>query len=76
MHVMRLVDQIQHLTAFNAPLPSPLNFQPATFHFIDSLRRHIPDLNAGIALKRGSPIQHIIEDMGLDINHIDRYTRY
>ena len=71
MHVMRLVDQIQHLTAFNAQLPSPLNFQPATFHFIDSLRRHIPDLNAGIALKRGSPIQHIIEDMGLDINHID-----
>lgn len=37
---------------------------------LDTLHRLIPDLRAGITLSHGSPVQHIIEQKGLDIETV------
>ncbi len=72
MHVMRLKDRIPPLlqaigdSAVIAPITSL-----ADLTLLDTLRRLIPDLKAHVALSSGSPVQHIIERMGLDINLID-----
>ena len=37
---------------------------------MDTIRQLIPPIRADIALRHGSPVQSIIEEKGLDINHI------
>lgn len=71
MHVLRLVDDIQPMlgivsdSAFVQPLVS---LQDLTM--LDTLRRLIPNLQAEIQLTKGSPVQAIIEGMGIDINEV------
>ena len=67
MPVMALVDQIMD---FSNQL-SAFNYQLSTFNYLDSLRQRIPDLTAQIELAHGSPIQHLIDRTGLDIETID-----
>ena len=71
MHVMTLKDKIQPL--LNAVSDSAI-IQPLTslsdLTMLDTLRRLIPEMAANIDLKRGSPAQHIIERMGLDIDQV------
>ncbi|MBR2167338.1 MAG: hypothetical protein IJ920_03290, partial [Paludibacteraceae bacterium] len=38
---------------------------------LDTIRRRIPELDLAAELKRGSPAQQLIEQMGLDIKQID-----
>ena len=71
MHVLRLVDDVQPLlglVADTAFVQSIVSLQDLTM--LDTLRRIIPDLQADIQLTKGSPIQDIIEEMGLDINEL------
>lgn len=71
MHALRLVDDVQPLlgvvtdTTF---IKSIVSLQDLTM--LDTLRRLIPGLQADIQLAKGSPIQGIIEEMGLDINEL------
>ncbi len=71
MHVLRLVDDMQPMlgivsdSAFVQPLVS---LQDLTL--LDTLRRLIPNLQAEIQLTKGSPVQAIIEGMGIDINEV------
>jgi len=71
MHVLRLVDDVQPLlgvvtdTTF---VQSIVSLQDLTL--LDTLRQLIPGLQADIQLANGSPIQGIIEKMGLDINEL------
>lgn len=72
MHVMRLVDEIQPLlSAVGDSSRIAAITSLADLTQLDTLRRLIPDLNATIALRHGSPAQGIIDDMGLDINNVD-----
>ena len=72
MHVMQLVDRIQPLlNAVNdSSVITPIT-SLADLTLLDTLRRLIPDFTANIALSHGSPLQHLIESKGLDINKID-----
>lgn len=71
MHVMRLKDQIQPLlTAVGDSTIITLITSLADLTMLDTLRRLIPDLAAHVVLSKGSPVQPIIERMGLDINQI------
>ena len=71
MHVMQLKDRIKPLlhavgdSAVIAPITSLTDLT-----MLDTLRRLIPALTADVVLLPGSPVQHIIERMGLDINRI------
>ena len=71
MHVLRLVDNVQPVlgvvtdTTF---VQSIVSLQDLTM--LDTLQRILPDLQAEIQLTKGSPIQGIIEGMGLDINEV------
>ncbi len=71
MHVLRLVDDVQPLlgvvtdTAF---VQSIVSLQDLTM--LDTLRRLIPNMQAEIQLTKGSPVQNIIEGMGVDINEV------
>ena len=71
MHALRLVDDIQPVlgvvtdTAF---IQSLVSLQDLTM--LDTLKRVLPDLQAEIQLTKGSPIQGIIEGLGLDINEV------
>ena len=72
MQVMKLVDKIQPLlnaVGDSAILHPVLSLTDLTL--LDTLRRLVPDMDAAIELKHGSPAQHIIERIGLDINEID-----
>ena len=68
MHALRLMDDIQPMlglvtdTTFVNALTS---LQDLTM--LDTLQQLIPDLQADIHLTKGSPVQAIIERMGLDI---------
>ena len=72
MHVMKLVDEVQPLlravgdSTMIAPIVSLTDLSK-----LDDLRRLIPAVYADLVLTKGSPIQYIIEGMGLDINEID-----
>ena len=72
MHVLTLLDSLQPLlnavgdTAILRPLTS---LQDLTM--IDTLRHLVPELAANITLTKGSPVQHIIERAGLDVDKID-----
>jgi hypothetical protein len=71
MHALRLVDDVQPVlgvvtdTTF---VKSIVSLQDLTM--LDTLKRVLPDLQAEIQLKKGSPIQGIIEGLGLDINEV------
>jgi len=71
MHVLRLVDDIQPVlgavtdTTF---VQSIVSLQDLTK--LDTLRRLIPNLQAEIQLTKGSPVQAIIERLGMDINEV------
>ncbi len=69
MHILTLVDRIQPL--LNAVGDSTI-IQPVTsladLTMLDTLRCLIPELAADIELRHGSPVQHIIERKGLDID--------
>ena len=71
MHALRLLDDVQPLlgvvtdTAFIHAITS---LQDLTL--LDTLRQLIPAIQAEIQLEEGSPIQSIIEGMGLDINEV------
>ncbi|MBQ2607727.1 MAG: BamA/TamA family outer membrane protein [Paludibacteraceae bacterium] len=72
MHVLTLVDQLPPLLkAVNdtARIAAITSLRDLTQ--LDYLRRLIPDLTANISLRKGSPIQHIIDGTGLDINEVD-----
>ena len=73
MHVMKLVGRINRLSAAN--LPTSVNSLLSNLNCLDTLHQLIPDLKADIALRKGSPVQHIIEETGLDINEIDLNLR-
>ena len=71
MHVLRLVDDVQPLlgavtdTAF---VQSIVSLQDLTM--LDTLQRLIPNMQTEIQLAKGSPIQNIIEGMGMNINEV------
>lgn len=71
MPMFRLLDSIPPLldaigdTAIINPITSLADLTP-----LDTLHRLIPGLKADIALSQGSPIQHIIEDMGMKLNEM------
>lgn len=72
MHVLTLVDKVQPLLAAvsDSTILMPLmNLSDMTM--LDTLRRLIPDFAANLHLGKGSPVQPIIERMGLDIRQID-----
>ena len=66
MPLMQLVNQ---LSDFSSQL-SAVSYQLSDFSYIDSLRNKIPALQAHIDLQHGSPIQHIIDQTGLDIEQV------
>ena len=71
MHVLRLVDEVQPLLGFvsdTTALRSIASLQDLTL--LDTLKRLIPDLGADILLGKGSPVQSMIERMGLDIRQV------
>ena len=71
MHVLRLVDNIQPVLGVvsdSAFVQSLVSLQDLTM--LDTLRRLIPDMQANIQLTKGSPVQAIIEGMGIDINEV------
>ena len=69
MQVMRLVNKIQPLlkaAGDSAVLQPILSLSGLTM--LDTLRHLVPEMDAAVELRHGSPIQHIIERIGLDIN--------
>ncbi|MBQ9340641.1 MAG: BamA/TamA family outer membrane protein [Paludibacteraceae bacterium] len=71
MHVLRLVNKLQPLlkAVGDTALINPIvTLRDLTM--LDTLRRFIPELSADIVLSNGSPVQHIIERTGLDINKV------
>ena len=71
MPLFHLIDSIQPLVAAvsDTAVMSPL-FALSDLTQLDTLRRKIPALRASIDLKHGSPIQHIIDQTGLDIEQV------
>lgn len=67
MHVISFADGCMALVH---DLPDFSNLL-ANLTILDTLRADIPAMDAKIALQHGSPAQCLIDDMGLDINHID-----
>ncbi len=72
MHVMQLVDEIPPLlrAVGDSAIINPLT-SLADLTMLDTLRPLIPDLNAAIALRHGSPAQGMLDKMGLDIEAVD-----
>ena len=71
MHVMKLVDEIQPLlnAVSDSAVITPLtSLQDLTM--LDTIRRLIPDIDAAITLRKGSPIQPFIDSTGLDIREV------
>jgi len=71
MHVLRLVDDVQPLLGIvtdTAFVQSIVSLQDLTM--LDMLRRLIPNMQAEIQLTKGSPVQAIIERVGVDINEV------
>ena len=72
MPVFRLIDKIQPLLAVvsdSSVITSITSLTDLTQ--LDTLRRLIPALRARIDLSHGSPVQHLIDDTGLDIEKVD-----
>ena len=71
MHVLRLLDEVQPLLDFvsdSTAVQSITSLQDLTL--LDTLPRLVPDLGANILLEKGSPVQFMIERMGLDIRSV------
>ncbi len=71
MHVLRLVDEVQPMLGVvtdSTFVQSIVSLQDLTM--LDTLRRLIPAIQAKIELAKGSPVQGIIEGMGLDIDEM------
>lgn len=71
MHVLTLLDELQPLlnaigdTAIMQPITSLTDLTQ-----LDTIRRKIPALNADITLRKGSPVQAIIDSTGLAIDEV------
>ena len=63
MNLFPFIKHIQQLTSFRSSFSAS--------GALDTLRHLIPDLTADIALTHGSPLQHLIDTIGLDIRNID-----
>ena len=71
MHVLKLVDRIQPLlTAVGDSTVIDPIVSLSNLTMLDTIRQLIPELTTQIVLAKGSPVQHIIERMGLDINEV------
>ena len=72
MQVLALVDKLQPLLA---AVSDSTVIQPITslsdLTMLDTIRQLVPEMDVAIELKHGSPAQHIIERMGLNINEVD-----
>ena len=71
MPLFTLIDEIMPLieTVTDSTVIHPLtSLQDLTM--LDTIRRRIPAMNANIALRKGSPIQFIIDSTGLDIDKV------
>ncbi len=72
MHALRFVDRLQPLlraVGDSAVIRSITSLSDLTM--LDRLRRLVPEMQADVELRRGSPVQHIIERMGLDIRQLN-----
>ena len=71
MPLMTLIDRIQPLlktVSDSAVLHALTSLEDLTV--LDTIRRQIPAIRADIALRKGSPIQAIIDSTGLDFNEV------
>lgn len=71
MHVLRLTEEVQPLLDFVADstvVRSITSLQDLTL--LDTLKRLLPELRADIRLTKGSPVQPVIERIGLDIRDV------
>ncbi len=71
MHVLRLVEKVQpllHFAADSTTLKSLTSLRDLTL--LDTLKHLLPELRADIRLTKGSPVQPLIERMGLDIRAV------
>lgn len=72
MHALRFVDRLQPLlrAVGDSTIMKPLT-SLSDLTMLDTLRRLVPALQADVELRRGSPVQHIIERMGLDLRQVN-----
>ncbi len=72
MHALRFVDRLRPLlrAVGDSTIMKPLT-SLSNLSVLDTLRRLVPELQANVELRRGSPVQHIIERMGLDIRQLN-----
>ena len=71
MHLLRLVDDVQPLLGVvtdSTFVQSIVSLQDLTM--LDTLRQLIPAIQAKIDLAKGSPVQNIIERIGMDIEDV------
>ena len=68
-HILPLVKTVSD----SAVLASLTSLQDLTV--LDTIRRRIPPINADIALRKGSPIQFLLDSTGLEIEQIDLSLR-
>ena len=71
MPLMPLIDRIQplvHTVSDSAVLHALTSLEDLTV--LDTIRRQIPAICADISLRKGSPIQAIIDSTGLDFNEV------
>ena len=76
MPLMTLIDRIQPLVktvSDSAVLHALTSLEDLTV--LDTIRRQIPAIRADIALRKGSPIQAIIDSTGLDFNEVSLSLR-
>ena len=76
MPLMTLIDRIQPLVATvsdSAVVHALTSLEDLTV--LDTIRRKIPALSADIALRKGSPIQAIIDSTGLDFQEVSLSLR-
>lgn len=76
MPLMTLIDRIQplvHTVSDSAVLHALTSLEDLTV--LDTIRRQIPAIRADIALRKGSPIQAIIDSTGLDFNEVSLSLR-
>lgn len=71
MHVLTLVDRVQPLldkVGDSTVIQSIVSLSDLSM--LDTLRHLIPDLAANVSLRKGSPVQPMIDRMGLDIDEV------
>lgn len=69
MHVLALVDKVQPvLDKVGDSIVVQSIVSLSDLSLLDSLRRLIPELATTVSLRKGSPVQPIIERMGLDVD--------